>query len=74
MAQYITVTDDKLEHEQYLKGLHCLLALWDIDQYLRGQLKYSQLDDKAYEATDKTRQELRNIMEGYNIDLDVLLA
>ena len=49
------------------------IALWDMDQYLRGLIKYGELDDAVYKTLEETRDKLREIMSENSIDLDELL-
>ena len=39
---YIYTTDDKKEFEYAFHGIDFLLCLWDMDQWLRSEIKYSQ--------------------------------
>lgn len=64
---------DEIAHLRALKSLDMALTLWDIDQYLRGQVKYGQLDDNVRKALDTTRDTLRQLMNNRNIDLDELI-
>ena len=41
MARYTISTSDKSEALQAMKATNYLLALWDVDQWLRGQVKYA---------------------------------
>ena len=47
-------------------------VLWDIDQWLRGKIKYPPEDikDGAYEAYDETREELSRLMGEHDVNLD----
>ena len=44
-----------------------------MDQYLRGLIKYGELDDAAYKTLEDTRDKLREIMSENSIDLDELM-
>ena len=66
MSRYTLTTTNKREFQQALKATDYLLALWDMDQWLRGQIKY---EGKEY---DEVREELHNILERHGIDLDDL--
>jgi hypothetical protein len=51
------------------------MAVWDIDQYLRGITKHSSLDGREateleIEFADKIREELRDILNVWNLKLD----
>ena len=58
------------EHEalRMLKSLDMALVLWDLDQWLRGQIKYYE---KNYQ---EVRDELYRTMEEHGIDLDELIS
>lgn len=45
------------------------LALWDIDQKLRSELKYSELSEEVYDALDKIRSFLHETLNQYGLDL-----
>lgn len=54
-----------------LDGYKWKLVAWDLDQYLRGQLKYNSDNLKdAYEELEKTRDKLREILNDHNLNLD----
>jgi hypothetical protein len=65
--------DDKAAHLRAIKALDMAIALWDMDQYLRGLIKYGELDDKVYQALEEARDKLRDILNERSIDLDELL-
>ncbi len=64
---YIFATEDKTEFEHAFKGLDYLLALWDMDQWLRSQVKY-----QGREEFQEVREQLHEILHDSNIDLDRL--
>jgi hypothetical protein len=50
------------------------ITLWDMDQYLRQQLKYNdKITGEVYDALDKAREQLREFMNNHNVDLDELM-
>jgi hypothetical protein len=61
-----------------LDGYKWKLAMWDLDQLLRGTTKHGvSMLDKSKEATEeefavaeKIRNEIRNILNDYNLNLD----
>ena len=66
--------DDKNAYQRVNKALDMALVLWDFDQYLRSQLKYNEnLTSEAYDALEKTRERLNDLMQEHNVDLDELL-
>jgi len=73
MARYTISTSDKSEALQAMKATNYLLALWDLDQWLRGQVKYGyDLTPDTQDAYEKAREELWAILERYGINLDEL--
>ena len=66
-------SDDVRAHLRAVKALDMALALWDMDGYLRANIKYGELDDKTYKALTETRDELRSIMQKHSVDLDELI-
>jgi hypothetical protein len=66
--------EDSEEHQVAVKARDLYLALWDIDQWLRGKVKYSE--GKEFEdpedALDKTREQLREIMSGYGLNFEMM--
>ena len=73
MARYTISTSDKAEALQAMKATNYLLALWDVDQWLRGQVKYAyDMPADEREAYQKAREELWAILERYGINLDEL--
>lgn len=54
-----------------LDGYKWKLAMWDLDQYLRSELKYNEKisgeTDAAYEAI---REKIREVLESYNLNLE----
>jgi hypothetical protein len=60
--------EDEVAHLRAVKALDLVLVLWDMDQYLRSQYKYS---DK--EEAFGYREKLQELLSERNIDLDELL-
>jgi hypothetical protein len=67
--------DDEMAHLRAIKSLDLALALWDIDQYLRSQTKYTpdSMSKEVYDALQETRDELYRIMSKHSVDLDELI-
>ena len=69
--------EDRTAHLRAVKALDMTIVLWDMDQYLRSQMKYGtkdgELSDDAYKALENAREELRGFMEDRGINLDELL-
>jgi hypothetical protein len=66
--------EDVTAHKRAVKAIDMAMALWDMDQYLRQQLKYNdKITGEVYDALDKAREQLRDFMNNHNVDLDELL-
>jgi hypothetical protein len=69
--------DDRDAHLRAIKSLSLTLALWEMDQHLRSELKYGtregELSDEAYKAIERTREKLHEILEENGIILDELM-
>jgi hypothetical protein len=63
-------------HKRAIKSLDMAIALYDMDQYLRSQTKYApdSMPPEVYDALDKTRDKLHEIMSERSIYLDVLIS
>ena len=67
--------EDVTAHKRAVKALDMAMALWDMDQYLRQQLKYNdKITGEVYDALDKAREQLRDFMNNHNVDLDELIS
>ena len=78
----ITIEFDGIEEQDdartALDGYKWKLAMWDLDQLLRSTTKYDvsllkhseRASEAEYEIAEKLREEIRNILEGYNLNLD----
>ena len=62
--------EDKDEMEMCLNGMKWYLLAWELDQYLRGRLKYSELSEEVYKEMDDTREKLHEIMRYNGITFD----
>ena len=67
MARYTVSTTNQNEALQIMKATKYLMALWDIDQWLRSEIKYSNKNE--YQPV---RDELYNILGNNGISLDEL--
>ena len=54
--------EDKDEMEMCLNGMKWYSLAWELDQYLRGRLKYSELSEEVYKELSETREKLHEIM------------
>lgn len=53
--------EEDLEHKAAVNGGLYKSCLFELDQWLRSKLKYSELSDEAYKAFDETRTQLREL-------------
>ena len=61
-----------------LDGYKWKLAMWDLDQLLRSTTKYDvsllkrneQASEAEYEIAEKLREEIRDILDSYQIQFD----
>ena len=64
--------EDKDDYTAASHGMDYALTCWDMDQKLRGWLKYGHNFDSADDALEECRDQLREIMDSYNIHLDMI--
>ena len=63
--------EDKYEMESALNGTKWRGLVWDLDQYLRSELKYNdKLDGEAYDAVEKIREKLHELKNDEGLTLD----
>ena len=63
--------EDKYEMESALNGAKWRGLLWDLDQYLRSELKYNdKLNGEAYDAVEKIREKLHELKNDEGLTLD----
>ena len=67
MARYTISTSNQNEALQLMKATTYLIALWDLDSWLRSEIKYS-----GKEEYQPVRDELYNILQNNGISLDEL--
>jgi hypothetical protein len=54
-----------------LDGYKWKMTVWDIDQYLRSEIKYNEkLSSLEYQYAEKLREEIRIIINNYNLNLE----
>jgi hypothetical protein len=54
-----------------LDGYKWKLAMWDLDQHLRSELKYNEkISGETDAAYDAVREKIREILESYNLNLE----
>lgn len=47
-------------------------VIYDLDQYLRSELKYKELDEVTYKAYENIRDKLYDILEYHGCSLDMM--
>ena len=62
--------EDNMDFKAAINGSNYKSAIWEYDQWLRSEMKYSELDKKTYEAYDTCRKELRKILEQDNLFIE----
>ena len=65
--------DDITAHKRCVKSLDMAIAVSDILNLFRNKLKYSELEEKEYEAIEKLRDEVVEILADNNVNIDELL-
>ncbi len=71
--EYIFKTNDETEFSYAFHGIDFLLSLWDLDEFLRGKIKYSQdLNEDAKTGLQMARDELREILHSRDLSLEML--
>lgn len=54
-----------------LDGYKWKLAMWDLDQHLRSELKYNEnISGETDAAYDAVREKIREILESYSLNLE----
>jgi hypothetical protein len=54
-----------------INGYKFKLALWDLDQFLRSELKYNdKLTAEQYDYAEMLREKLREILNDYQIQIE----
>jgi hypothetical protein len=53
-----------------LDGSKWKFAMWELDQKLRSIVRYGGYSDEETEFADKLREQLRKILEEYNLNLE----
>jgi hypothetical protein len=63
--------EDNQEFKMATQGADMFSTLWEIDQWLRSQIKYApdSMHKEAYKAYEDSRTHLHQFLNKYNIDL-----
>ena len=64
--------EDQTNFEFASEGNKWWLVAWDMDQWLRNQIKYAPdgMTDDELKAFEKCRAQLRELLDEYNLNLD----
>jgi hypothetical protein len=62
--------EDNHDFQASINGIKYQSAIWDYDQWLRSEMKYSELPNETYKAYETCRKELRKILEEDNIQIE----
>lgn len=68
--------EDSRAHLRCVMSLNTALCLYELDSYLRTQLKYNEdeMSEDAYAAIEKVKEKLSDIMHENGISLDRLIG
>ncbi len=74
MARYAISTSDKHEFLYMVHGDDFLLILWEMDQWLRAQIKYNGdgMTGEQLDALQAARDQLRELLQERDLSLDML--
>lgn len=72
--RYTISTSDRKEHLLALHGEDYYCALWDMDQWLRKQIKYNpkRLNGDKLDALEMAREELRDILDDREVSFEMV--
>lgn len=63
--------EERKEFEVAFKASNYKSTLWDIDQYLRSELKYSELSEEEYKAFSRIRKKVWDIASDNEVQIDL---
>lgn len=65
---------DSTQYKRATKAYETVLSLWEIDQFLRNELKYNdKLSEEEYKVLEQVRNEFYNIINNNGVNLDELM-
>ena len=53
-----------------LDGYKWKLAIWDLDQNLRNEMKFNNLSNEKYKAFEEIREKIIEVLNDYQLHLD----
>lgn len=64
--------EDQTDFEAASQGIKWWLVAWNMDQWLRSQIKYTpdNVPDGELETFEECRAKLRELIDDYNLNLD----
>ena len=64
--------EDQTDFEFASQGSKWWSVAWNMDKWLRSQIKYApdEMSDDKFEAFEECREQLRELIDEYNLDLD----
>lgn len=65
-----SLPEENHEYLNALQGAKMRSVLWDLDQWMRAQLKFQELSDGEYDGIKQTRDKLRALLQEENIDIN----
>ena len=66
-------TEEENELTRVIKSLDITLSLWDLDQYLRSEIKYKDHSEEKLETLCEVREALHEILSEKGLSLDELV-
>ena len=71
----VTIQFDTIEEQEDIRdaldGYKWRMVAWELDQFLRSEMKYNEkLSNLEYEFAEKTREQIREILKDYSLNLD----
>ena len=66
--------EDQTEYQMANDASKMFSTLWDMKQWLRGQVKYApdEMSQETYNAFEECRDKLNELLMDNNLDLDAL--
>ena len=68
----LTDSDDRLDHQKAVKANDAFIALWDISQQFRSELKHGNLDTNTFNKIEKMSSVFYDTLQRYGINIDMV--
>lgn len=62
--------EERDDMESAINGWKWKMLAWDLDQWMRGEMKYAQISQDTYDAYETIREKIRTEMSQYGLSLD----